>query len=103
MGQNLNSRRNRQVYVFGEQLIAPTPLAIQNTVSFTPTEMRSLRHIAAYFGQAELDFYNQLHITAGVRDDGFSTFGASHRIGGLSEGRRAHGRSRIRRQLDPVG
>ncbi len=79
LGQNLNSRRNRQVYIFGEQLIAPAPLAIQNTVSFTPTEMRSLRHIAAYFGQAELDFYDQFHITAGVRDDGFSTFGASHR------------------------
>jgi len=79
LGQNLNSRRNRQVNVFGDQLIAPSPLAIQNTVSFTPTEMRSLRHIAAYFGQGELDFYDQFHITAGIRDDGFSTFGASHR------------------------
>jgi TonB-linked SusC/RagA family outer membrane protein len=79
LGQNLNSRRNRQVYVFGDQLIAPAPLAIQNTVSFTPTETRSLRHVAGYFGQTELDFYNQLHVTAGLRDDGFSTFGASHR------------------------
>ena len=88
LGQNLNSRRNRQVYVFGDQLIAPEPLAIQNTVSFTPTETRTLRHIAAYFTQAELDFYDQLHVTAGVRNDGFSTFGASHRIGDVSEGRR---------------
>jgi TonB-linked SusC/RagA family outer membrane protein len=79
LGQNLNSRRNRQVTVFGDQLIAPSPLAIQNTVSFTPTEMRSLRHIAAYFGQGEVDLYDQLHLTAGLRDDGFSTFGASHR------------------------
>ncbi|MEP6493156.1 MAG: SusC/RagA family TonB-linked outer membrane protein [bacterium] len=79
LGQNLNSRRNRQVYIFGDQLIAPAPLAIQNTVSYAPTETRSLRHIAAYFGQAEFDFYNQLHLTAGVRDDGFSTFGSSHR------------------------
>jgi TonB-linked SusC/RagA family outer membrane protein len=79
LGQNLNSRRNRQVYIFGDQLIAPSPLAIQNTVSYAPTEFRSLRHIEAYFSQAELDFYNQLHLTAGVRDDGFSTFGASNR------------------------
>lgn len=79
LGQNLNSRRNRQVYIFGDQLIAPAPLAIQNTVSYTPTETRSLRHIAAYFSQAEVDLYNQLHFTAGVRDDGFSTFGASDR------------------------
>ncbi|HTE44682.1 MAG TPA: SusC/RagA family TonB-linked outer membrane protein, partial [Gemmatimonadaceae bacterium] len=79
LGQNLNSRRNRQVFIFGDQLIAPAPLAIQNTVSYTPSEVRSLRHIAAYFGQAEMDFYNQLHVTAGVRDDGFSTFGSSNR------------------------
>jgi TonB-linked SusC/RagA family outer membrane protein len=79
LGQNLNSRRYRDVYIFGDQLIAPTPYAIQNTVSYNPTETRSLRHIAAYFTQAELDFYNQLHFTAGLRDDGFSTFGSSHR------------------------
>ena len=75
LGQNLNSRRYRDVYIFGDQLIAPTPYAIQNTVSYTPTETKSLRHIAAYFAQAEGDFYNQFHLTAGFRDDGFSTFG----------------------------
>jgi TonB-linked SusC/RagA family outer membrane protein len=79
LGQNLNSRRYRDVNVFGNTLIAPTPFAIQNTVSSTPTETRSLRHIAAYFAQAEGDFYNELHVTAGVRDDGFSTFGEGHR------------------------
>jgi hypothetical protein len=79
VGQNLNSRRYRDVYIFGDQLIAPTPFAIQNTVSYTPQETKSLRHIAAYFAQAEGDFYNQFHITAGVRDDGFSTFGSGHR------------------------
>jgi TonB-linked SusC/RagA family outer membrane protein len=79
LGQNLNSRRYRDVYVFGDQLIAPAPFAIQNTVSYTPTETRSLRHVAAYFSQVEADFYNQFHLTAGVRDDGFSTFGSAHR------------------------
>ena len=79
VGQNLNSRRDRQIFIFGDQLIAPAPLAIQNTVSYTPTEFRSLRHVSGYFTQAELDFYNQLHATVGVRDDGFSTFGASNR------------------------
>jgi TonB-linked SusC/RagA family outer membrane protein len=79
LGQNLNSRRYHDLYVFGDQLIAPTPYAIQNTVSWTPSETRSLRHVAAYFGQAEVDLYNQFHVTAGVRDDGFSTFGAGNR------------------------
>jgi len=60
-------------------LIAPAPLAIQNTVSYNPNETRSLRHVEAYFGQAELDFYNQLHVTAGLRNDAFSTFGTSNR------------------------
>ena len=79
LGQNLNSRRYRDVYVFGDQLIAPTPFALQNTVSYTPTENRSLRHIQAYFAQAQLGFRDQLFLTAGLRDDGFSTFGASKR------------------------
>jgi len=79
LGQNLNSRRNRQIYVFGEQLVAPSPLAIQNTVSYNPTETRSLVHVQGYFGQAELDLYNQLHITAGLRNDAFSSFGTGQR------------------------
>jgi len=79
LGQNLNSRRNRQIYVFGDQLIAPAPLAIQNTVSYNPTETRSLRHVQAYFGQVEVDLYNQLHFTAGLRNDAFSTFGNANR------------------------
>lgn len=79
LGQNLNSRRYRDVFVFGDQLIAPTPFALQNTVSYTPSETRSLRHIEAYFAQGELGFYDQLFLTAGLRDDGFSTFGESKR------------------------
>src|SRR4029079_5248868 len=79
LGQNLNSRRNRQVFVFGDQLIAPTPFAIQNTVSFTPSEFNSLQHILAYFAQGEADYNNELHGTAGLRLDGFSTFGESDR------------------------
>jgi TonB-linked SusC/RagA family outer membrane protein len=79
LGQNLNSRRYRDVFVFGDQLIAPTPYALQNTVSFTPAETRSLRHIQAYFAQAQVGWQDQLFLTAGLRDDGFSTFGASKR------------------------
>jgi hypothetical protein len=79
LGQNLNSRRYRDVFVFGDQLIAPTPFALQNTISYTPNETRSLRHIEAYFGQAQFGFLDQLYLTAGLRDDGFSTFGASKR------------------------
>jgi len=79
VGQNLNSRRYRALSSQGEGLIAPVPLAIENTVSQTGLENKSLRHIESYFGQGELNLYNQLYLSAGVRNDGFSTFGASQR------------------------
>ena len=79
LGQNLNSRRYRQHTTVGEGLIAPTPLALENTISQAAIENKSLRHIESYFGQAELNLYNQLYLTAGLRNDGFSTFGASQR------------------------
>jgi len=79
IGQNLNSRRYRQLTSQGEGLIAPAPLAIENTVSQTGKEFRSLRHVEGYFAQGEMNMYNQLYLTAGIRNDGFSTFGASQR------------------------
>jgi len=79
LGQNLNSRRFRDIYTAGEQLIAPSPLSLNNTVSVQGTEFRSLRHVEAYFAQAETNLYDQLIINLGIRNDGFSTFGSSKR------------------------
>ncbi|HEY0777403.1 MAG TPA: SusC/RagA family TonB-linked outer membrane protein [Gemmatirosa sp.] len=74
-GQELNSRRQNDVYAFGEGLVAPQPFALQNTTSASPpTETRSLAHIVGYFGQLEGDLYNQLYLTVGLRNDGYSTF-----------------------------
>jgi TonB-linked SusC/RagA family outer membrane protein len=78
VGQNLNSRRLRQTYTFGEQLIAPTPYNIQNTITPRVQEYRALRHIEAYFGQAELSMFDQLVLNLGLRNDGFSTFGSAN-------------------------
>jgi TonB-linked SusC/RagA family outer membrane protein len=78
VGQNLNSRRLRQTFAFGEQLIAPTPYNIQNTITPRVQEYRALRHIEAYFGQAELSVFDQLVLNLGIRNDGFSTFGSSN-------------------------
>jgi TonB-linked SusC/RagA family outer membrane protein len=79
LGQNLNMRRARQVWVNGQQLNAPEPLALQNTLTWNPVEVKSRAHIEAYFAQAEADLYNQLFLTLGIRNDGFSTFGANNR------------------------
>ena len=78
VGQNLNSRRLRQELAFGEQLIAPTPYNLQNTISPQVTEYRALRHIEAYFAQAELSLLDQLVLNLGLRNDGFSTFGSAN-------------------------
>jgi TonB-linked SusC/RagA family outer membrane protein len=78
VGQNLNSRRLRQTYTFGEQLIAPTPYNIQNTITPRVQEYRALRHIEAYFAQAELSLLDQLVLNLGLRNDGFSTFGSAN-------------------------
>src|ERR1700730_7613034 len=78
VGQNLNSPRLRQTFAFGEQLIAPTPYNIQNTITPRVQEYRALRHIEAYFGQAELSLFDQLVLNLGIRNDGFSTFGSAN-------------------------
>lgn len=80
LGQNLNERRYRSIFANGIDLIAPSPLAIQNTVSSSPAqEFKSLTHVEGYFAQAQLDFSDQLYVTLGVRNDGYSTFGSSSR------------------------
>lgn len=78
LGQNLNSRRVRDLSVTGSDLIAPAPFAINNTVSQASTEGLSTIHTESYFGQATTDLFNQLFLTAGVRNDGFSTFGQAN-------------------------
>ena len=79
IGQNLNSRRRRDTSIQGEQLKTAAPLAIQNTVSYTPNEVRSLQHTESYFAQATADLFDQLYLTGAVRNDGYSTFGVSNR------------------------
>lgn len=86
VGQELNSRRGRYNGNTGLNLSAPQPFALQNTTSWSPSESRSLRHIEGYFAQASLDMWNQLYLTAGVRNDGYSTFGASNRTANYPKG-----------------
>lgn len=80
VGQNLNARRQRELYNEGTQLIAPYPFVLQNTlITGSPLEVRDVAHIEGYFAQEELTFYKQLILNVGIRNDGFSTFGSSNR------------------------
>lgn len=77
IGQNLNSRRLGTIGITGNRLIAPQPYTPQNTSLVTAAYTQSLDHIQSYFMQEQLNLYQQLYLTVGVRDDGFSTFGAN--------------------------
>lgn len=80
LGQNLNSRKYRQLYVTGENWISPAgPFILNNTVVQRPNEFESLIHTESYFGQATVDLFSQLFFTTSLRNDGFSTFAQSDR------------------------
>ena len=55
LGQNLNSRRVRDLSVTGSDLIAPQPFAINNTVTQASSEGLSTIHTESYFGQVTSD------------------------------------------------
>ncbi len=80
LGQGLNSRTHRQVEAIGNNLIAASPFTLANAVfPQTPNDSASFIHTESFFGQATADISNQLYLTAAVRNDGSSTFGASQR------------------------
>jgi TonB-linked SusC/RagA family outer membrane protein len=81
LGQELNSRSERQIEVVGNGLIAPGPFSLSNTVDRSPPDNTILLvHTASFFGQVTTDLFNQLYLTAGIRNDGSSTFGSANRF-----------------------
>jgi len=78
LGQNLNERYYREIYVEGQRLIAPRPYKLSNTVNrSTPSDDETRRRLEGYFGQVEVDIADQLFLTGRLRRDGASTFGES--------------------------
>ena len=79
LGGNLNSRNYRQNLTVGQDLIAPQPFALVNTTTRTADDSTVLVRGQSFYAQAQQEFWRQLYITATIRNDGFSTFGASDR------------------------
>jgi len=75
VGQEINSQNFSQVYVTGTGLVTPQPLNILNTTSWAPNDSSATIHRESYFAQATFDMWDQLFLTAAVRNDGSSTFG----------------------------
>ena len=80
VGQGVNSRTLRQIQVTGNGLIAAEPFNLANTIDRNPpNDSSAFIHTQSFFGQVTADLMSQLYLTAGVRNDGSSTFGSSQR------------------------
>ncbi len=79
LGQNLNETYFRQIDVTGQTWIAPSPFKLSNTVTrLLPNDAEQRRRVEGYFGQANLDLYDQVFLQARLRNDANSAFGVSH-------------------------
>jgi TonB-linked SusC/RagA family outer membrane protein len=80
VGQNLNSQTYRTRQVVGVGLITPEPFNLGNTANRQlPYDFRATVRLESYFAQVTADLWEQLYLTAGLRNDGASTFGANDR------------------------
>ncbi|MGH7508826.1 MAG: SusC/RagA family TonB-linked outer membrane protein [Gemmatimonadales bacterium] len=80
LGQSLNARNFRQLGTVGRVLVGPEPFKLQNTVQRDPPiDAEQNVHTESYFGQATLDLYEQLYLTAALRNDGSSSYSANNR------------------------
>jgi TonB-linked SusC/RagA family outer membrane protein len=80
LGQSLNARNFRQLGTVGRVLVGPEPFKLQNTVQRDPPiDAEQNVHTESYFGQATLDLYDQLYLTAALRNDGSSSYSANNR------------------------
>jgi TonB-linked SusC/RagA family outer membrane protein len=80
VGQNLSSRRFQAQGTVGNDLVAPQPFNLANTaVQELPIDADTLVHNESYFGQVTADLWEQLYLTAALRNDGSSAFGEGAR------------------------
>jgi TonB-linked SusC/RagA family outer membrane protein len=80
VGQNLNSQSYQTRQVQGTDLIAPQPFNLANTAQqLPPYDFRTTVRLESYFAQATADLFNQLFLTAAIRNDGASSFGLANR------------------------
>jgi TonB-linked SusC/RagA family outer membrane protein len=75
LGWGRNIRRYDQLEFDGLDLVAPGIFTLENTITRLPNTYRSRIHTESFFGQAQLNLFDQLFLTGALRNDGFSTFG----------------------------
>ncbi len=80
VGQNLNSQTQQARQALAGGLVAPLPFNLSNTSNVIAPlfDFYQKVHLESYFGQATADIGN-LFLSAAIRNDGASTFGATSR------------------------
>ncbi len=80
VGQNLNSRTLQTRQTTATDLIVAQPFNLGNTANqLPPFDYKETVRLESYFVQATADLADQLYLTAALRNDGASTFGADKR------------------------
>ncbi|MDQ3523425.1 MAG: TonB-dependent receptor, partial [Gemmatimonadota bacterium] len=79
LGWNRNARDFVRQYVEGQTLIAPGIFTLDNTVDRTPDNYEYHIRSESWFGQAQVNLFDQLFLTGALRNDGFSTFAESQK------------------------
>ncbi len=79
LGQNLNQRKYNAISVTGTNMAVYGFNQLDNTASYTPDEFESTIRSESYWGNLTFEMFNQLYLTAGLRNDGSSTFGESEK------------------------
>ena len=77
LGQNMNESKYNYFGTTGEDMAVYDFHQLDNTSSNLADEYQSIVRRESYFGQLTFDMFNQLYLTAGLRNDGSSTFGKS--------------------------
>ncbi len=80
VGQNLNSNKYQSRQTLGTGLIAQQPFNLANTsAQLPPYDYQQTVRLESYFAQVSADLFDNLFLTAAIRNDGASTFGESTR------------------------
>ena len=76
-GQELNQRSYNNFTTIGDGMSVFGFDQLDNTTSWSPDEYEWKIRDEAYFGQIMVDMWDQLYVSAAIRNDGSSTFGGS--------------------------
>lgn len=75
LGQEINQRKYNSFTTIGDGITVFGFNQLNNTTSWSPDEDEWTIRDESYFGQAMFDLFNQLYVSAAIRNDGSSTFG----------------------------